>query len=115
MFNFQKWAWLCLLIHLVCWLNSYVIKVCFFSCRYQEKVYINWSQTVSEKSQYNLTQPLIRREPETKLLTVNFDPQVKTTASYLSCLSAGIPSCWAFFFFHLTGLHYRKVIGWIWY
>uniref|UniRef100_A0A803YDF7 Dynein axonemal heavy chain 9 n=1 Tax=Meleagris gallopavo TaxID=9103 RepID=A0A803YDF7_MELGA len=87
MFNFQKWAWLCLLIHLVCWLNSYVIKVCFFSCRYQEKVYINWSQTVSEKSQYNLTQPLIRREPETKLLTVNFDPQLVSVLREVSYLS----------------------------
>ncbi|XP_071672604.1 dynein axonemal heavy chain 9 isoform X12 [Patagioenas fasciata] len=43
--------------------------------RYQEKLYADWSQTVSEKSQYNLTQPLIRRDPETKLITVNFDPQ----------------------------------------
>ncbi|XP_071656205.1 dynein axonemal heavy chain 9-like, partial [Patagioenas fasciata] len=42
--------------------------------RYQEKLYADWSQTVSEKSQYNLTQPLIRRDPETKLITVNFDP-----------------------------------------
>ncbi|XP_071659373.1 dynein axonemal heavy chain 9-like [Patagioenas fasciata] len=44
--------------------------------RYQEKLYADWSQTVSEKSQYNLTQPLIRRDPETKLITVTFDPQV---------------------------------------
>ncbi|XP_050175592.1 dynein axonemal heavy chain 9-like [Myiozetetes cayanensis] len=43
--------------------------------RYQDKLYLDWSQTVSEKSQYNLTQPLIRRDPETKLITVNFDPQ----------------------------------------
>ncbi|XP_075026233.1 dynein axonemal heavy chain 9-like [Calonectris borealis] len=49
--------------------------------RYQEKLYVDWSQTVSEKSQYNLTQPLIRQDPETKLITVNFDPQVKTAAS----------------------------------
>ncbi|KAK2515663.1 hypothetical protein Q9233_014176 [Columba guinea] len=28
---------------------------------YQEKLYADWSQTVSEKSQYNLTQPLICR------------------------------------------------------
>ncbi|OWK51882.1 Dynein heavy chain 9, axonemal, partial [Lonchura striata] len=43
--------------------------------RYQEKLYSDWSQTVSEKSQYNLAQPLIRRDPQTKLITVNFDPQ----------------------------------------
>lgn len=53
----------------------------FFSGRYQEKLYVGWSQTVSEKSQYNLTQPLIRRDPETKLIMVNFDPQVKTAAT----------------------------------
>uniref|UniRef100_A0A669PYI5 Dynein axonemal heavy chain 9 n=1 Tax=Phasianus colchicus TaxID=9054 RepID=A0A669PYI5_PHACC len=54
---------------------------------YQEKLYINWSQTVSEKSQYNLTQPLIRREPETKLLTVNFDPQLVSVLREVSYLS----------------------------
>lgn len=58
--------------------------VCLFSGRYQEKLYADWSQTVSEKSQYNLTQPLIRRDPETKLITVNFDPQVRTS----------FPVCW---------------------
>ena len=66
---------------LVCWLGSYMVDIIFLSGRYQEKLYVDWSQTVSEKSQYNLTQPLIRRDPETKLITVNFDPQVKTAAS----------------------------------
>ncbi|XP_064531689.1 dynein axonemal heavy chain 9 isoform X4 [Pseudopipra pipra] len=60
--------------------------------RYQEKLYLDWSQTVSEKSQYNLTQPLIRRDPETKLITVNFDPQLVSVlreVSYLSGSRAG--------------------------
>ncbi|XP_027547622.1 dynein heavy chain 9, axonemal [Neopelma chrysocephalum] len=60
--------------------------------RYQEKLYLEWSQTVSEKSQYNLTQPLIRRDPETKLITVNFDPQLVSVlreVSYLSGSRAG--------------------------
>lgn len=48
-----------------------------FSGRYQEKLYSDWSLTVSEKSQYNLAQPLIQRDPQTKLITVNFDPQVR--------------------------------------
>lgn len=85
-----------LVIALVCWLGSYMVDVLvfFFSGRYQEKLYEDWSQTVSEKSQYNLTQPLIWRDPETKLITVNFDPQVKTSTSQLSCLPAGMsPSC----------------------
>ncbi|KGL87447.1 Dynein heavy chain 9, axonemal, partial [Charadrius vociferus] len=55
--------------------------------RYQEKLYAGWSQTVSEKSQYNLTQPLIRRDPETKLITVNFDPQLVSVLREVSYLS----------------------------
>ncbi|KAM4673740.1 dynein axonemal heavy chain 9 [Amazona ochrocephala] len=60
--------------------------------RYQEKLYVNWSQTVSERSQYNLAQPLIRRDPDTKLITVNFDPQlvlVLREVSYLSSSQVG--------------------------
>ncbi|NXM72263.1 DYH9 protein, partial [Serilophus lunatus] len=59
---------------------------------YQEKLYLDWSQTVSEKSQYNLTQPLIWRDPETKMITVNFDPQLVSVlreVSYLSGSQAG--------------------------
>ncbi|NXG21537.1 DYH9 protein, partial [Grallaria varia] len=60
--------------------------------RYQEKLYLDWSQTVSEKSQYNLTQPLIRRDPQTRLITVNFDPQLVSVlreVHYLSGSQAG--------------------------
>ncbi|KGL72843.1 Dynein heavy chain 9, axonemal, partial [Tinamus guttatus] len=56
--------------------------------RYQEKLYEDWSQTVSEKSQYNLTQPLIRRDPETKLIAVNFDPQLVSVLREVSYLSS---------------------------
>ncbi|XP_009867872.1 PREDICTED: dynein heavy chain 9, axonemal-like, partial [Apaloderma vittatum] len=55
--------------------------------RYQEKLYVDWSQTVSEKSQDGLTQPLIRRDPETKLLTVNFDPQLVSVLREVGYLS----------------------------
>uniref|UniRef100_A0A8B9TAI3 Dynein heavy chain 9, axonemal n=1 Tax=Anas platyrhynchos TaxID=8839 RepID=A0A8B9TAI3_ANAPL len=55
--------------------------------RYQEKQYVDWSQTVSEKSQYNLAQPLIRRDPETKLIAVNFDPQLFSVLREVSYLS----------------------------
>lgn len=64
------------------------------SGRYQEKLYLDWSQTVSEKSQYNLAQPLIRRDPETKLITVNFDPQVRAAAPGLSCPPGHVPELW---------------------
>uniref|UniRef100_A0A672VBK3 Dynein axonemal heavy chain 17 n=1 Tax=Strigops habroptila TaxID=2489341 RepID=A0A672VBK3_STRHB len=55
---------------------------------YQEKLYVNWTQTVSERSQYNLTQPLIRRDPDTKLITVNFDPQLVSVLREVSYLSS---------------------------
>uniref|UniRef100_A0A672VBH7 Dynein axonemal heavy chain 17 n=1 Tax=Strigops habroptila TaxID=2489341 RepID=A0A672VBH7_STRHB len=60
----------------------------FSSGRYQEKLYVNWTQTVSERSQYNLTQPLIRRDPDTKLITVNFDPQLVSVLREVSYLSS---------------------------
>ncbi|XP_067320917.1 dynein axonemal heavy chain 9-like [Anolis sagrei] len=44
--------------------------------QYQEKLYMEWLQTVSEKSQYNLNQPLIRRDPESRQIAVNFNPQL---------------------------------------
>ncbi|XP_073090905.1 dynein axonemal heavy chain 9-like isoform X2 [Manis javanica] len=43
--------------------------------RYETSLYDDWCQTVSEKSQYNLSQPLLQRDPEMKQITVNFNPQ----------------------------------------
>ncbi|NXY11890.1 DYH9 protein, partial [Pteruthius melanotis] len=60
--------------------------------RYQEKLYSDWSQTVSEESQYNLARPLVRRDPQTKLIVVNFDPQLVSVlreVSYLRGSAAG--------------------------
>ncbi|NXH09440.1 DYH9 protein, partial [Bucco capensis] len=54
---------------------------------YQEQVYVTWCQTVAERSQYNLTQPLLQRDPATKLLTVNFDPQLVSVLREVSYLS----------------------------
>ncbi|KAM3922058.1 dynein axonemal heavy chain 9 [Leptodactylus fuscus] len=44
--------------------------------QYMEKLYEEWCQTVSEKSQYNLTRPLITRQEGFRLINVNFDPQL---------------------------------------
>ncbi|XP_070581054.1 dynein beta chain, ciliary-like isoform X2 [Ptychodera flava] len=44
--------------------------------KYDEKVYQDWTSGVEEKCQFNLGQPLITRNGETKLITVNFDPQL---------------------------------------
>ncbi|KAK2522499.1 hypothetical protein Q9233_010496 [Columba guinea] len=68
-------------------LDSFSLINLIFFLWYQEKLYADWSQTVSEKSQYNLTQPLIRRDPETKLVTVNFDPQLVLVLREVSYLS----------------------------
>ncbi|NXJ23235.1 DYH9 protein, partial [Dicrurus megarhynchus] len=94
--------------------------------RYQEKLYLDWSQTVSEKSQYSLTQPLVRRDPQTKLITINFDPQLVSVlreVSYLRGSGAGaippaaaeIYSCKESFWqlvasLELMGNRYNKVL-----
>ncbi|KAM8946996.1 dynein axonemal heavy chain 9 [Pelodytes ibericus] len=44
--------------------------------KYTEKLYQEWCQTVSEKSQYNLMRPLIVRDESSRLISVNFDPQL---------------------------------------
>ncbi|XP_017170010.1 dynein axonemal heavy chain 9 isoform X1 [Mus musculus] len=43
---------------------------------YERRLYEDWCQTVSEKSQYNLSLPLLHRDPNTKQLSVNFNPQL---------------------------------------
>ncbi|XP_006863495.1 PREDICTED: dynein heavy chain 9, axonemal [Chrysochloris asiatica] len=54
--------------------------------KYETRLYENWCQTVSEKSQYNLSQPLLRRDPETKQITVNFNPQLTSVLKEMSYL-----------------------------
>lgn len=47
-------------------------------CRYSSSLYETWTETVGESSQYNLSLPLISRDPATRLISVNFNPQVFT-------------------------------------
>ncbi|KAM5274465.1 dynein axonemal heavy chain 9 isoform 2-T2 [Ctenodactylus gundi] len=54
--------------------------------KYETRLYENWCQTVSEKSQYNLSQPLLQRDPETKQITVNFNPQLTSVLREMSYL-----------------------------
>ncbi|NXD86338.1 DYH9 protein, partial [Halcyon senegalensis] len=58
--------------------------------KYQEKLYVDWCQTVSDRSEYNLTQPLLKRDPKTKLITVNFDPQLVSVLREVSYLSGSL-------------------------
>lgn len=46
--------------------------------RYSGSLYETWTETVGESSQYNLSLPLISRDPATQLISVNFNPQVFT-------------------------------------
>ncbi|XP_032945882.1 dynein axonemal heavy chain 9 [Rhinolophus ferrumequinum] len=54
--------------------------------KYETGLYEGWCQTVSEKSQYNLSRPLLKRDPETKQITVNFNPQLISVMKEMSYL-----------------------------
>ena len=51
-----------------------------YSCSYEDKVYVDWTKDVGSISQENLDKPLIIRDTNTKLIKVNFDPQVCSSA-----------------------------------
>nr|XP_021499024.1 dynein heavy chain 9, axonemal [Meriones unguiculatus] len=53
---------------------------------YERRLYEEWCQTVSEKSQYNLSLPLLHRDPNTKQLSVNFNPQLTSVLKEMSYL-----------------------------
>ncbi|XP_053544923.1 dynein axonemal heavy chain 9 [Bombina bombina] len=44
--------------------------------KYSQHLYDEWCCTVSDKAQYNLTRPLLTRDSDSKLISVNFDPQL---------------------------------------
>ncbi|MED6270954.1 hypothetical protein CHARACLAT_015472 [Characodon lateralis] len=44
--------------------------------RYSAGLYTTWTEVVGESSQYNLSLPLISRDSDTQLISVNFNPQV---------------------------------------
>ncbi|MCJ8738378.1 hypothetical protein PDJAM_G00035190 [Pangasius djambal] len=56
--------------------------------RYSSKLYNRWTESVGEKSQYNLNQPLISRDPVSKLITVNFNPQLVSVLREVKYLEA---------------------------
>lgn len=43
---------------------------------YEIKIYSSWTSGVSDVAKQNLSKPLVTREEETKLISVNFDPQL---------------------------------------
>ncbi|XP_049632688.1 dynein axonemal heavy chain 9 [Suncus etruscus] len=54
--------------------------------KYETRLYEDWCDTVAEKSQYNLSQSLLKRDPETKHITVNFNPQLISVLKEMSYL-----------------------------
>nr|XP_045746232.1 dynein axonemal heavy chain 9 [Mirounga angustirostris] len=54
--------------------------------KYETRLYEDWCQTVSEKSQYNLSRPLLKRDSETKQIAVNFNPQLLSVLKEMSYL-----------------------------
>uniref|UniRef100_A0A8C9SNB8 Dynein axonemal heavy chain 17 n=1 Tax=Scleropages formosus TaxID=113540 RepID=A0A8C9SNB8_SCLFO len=64
------------------------ILKCFSLNSYTSKLYQVWAETVGEKSQYNLTQPIISRDPTTRLITVNFSPQLVSMLREVKYLQA---------------------------
>ena len=50
------------------------------TCRFERTIYTDWTSSVGEVSELNLDLPLLTRMEESKLISVNFDPQVCATA-----------------------------------
>uniref|UniRef100_A0AAQ5YU21 Dynein axonemal heavy chain 17 n=1 Tax=Amphiprion ocellaris TaxID=80972 RepID=A0AAQ5YU21_AMPOC len=63
--------------------------------RYSTGLYETWTETVGESSQYNLSLPLITRDPATQLISVNFNPQLASVLREVKYMEArqieGIP------------------------
>lgn len=50
--------------------------MCVYMNRFDKELYEEWLAGVDEACSFNLDQPLITRNEETKLISVNFDQQV---------------------------------------
>uniref|UniRef100_A0A672SZQ6 Dynein axonemal heavy chain 17 n=1 Tax=Sinocyclocheilus grahami TaxID=75366 RepID=A0A672SZQ6_SINGR len=59
-----------------------------FITRYSSKLYDVWTSSVAEKSQFNLQKPLISREQRTRLISVNFSPQLVSVLREVKYLEA---------------------------
>lgn len=70
---FKVWSslWNCSVILLCC-----ILGMSLSLCRWDKQIYEEWMRGVDEACSFNLSQPLLSRNEETKLIAVNFDPQV---------------------------------------
>ncbi|XP_044194722.1 dynein heavy chain 9, axonemal isoform X6 [Thunnus albacares] len=56
--------------------------------RYSTSLYETWTETVGESSQYNLSLPLISRDPASQLISVNFNSQLASVLREVKYLEA---------------------------
>ena len=56
---------------------------------FEKEVYDEWTAGVDEACSFNLQQPLLTRNKETKLIAVNFDPQVYMISSVVHSHKTG--------------------------
>ncbi|XP_028422796.1 dynein axonemal heavy chain 9 isoform X2 [Perca flavescens] len=57
--------------------------------RYSSSLYETWTESVGESSQYNLSLPIICRDPATQLISVNFNPQLASVLREVKYLEMG--------------------------
>ena len=90
----KMYVYIIMYAHMHIWLLAYLLFVrlytvgvaCLsisfilvFVCRHDQKVYEEWARGVDDVSKMNLEHPLLLRMPDTKILSVNFDPQLVST------------------------------------
>ena len=70
------------------------MKVLMAECvgRFDSSTYSDWIAGVNEACSFNLAQQLLTRNEETKLITVNFDPQVWSDSWHCSRVVCGAGS-----------------------
>ncbi|KAG7239799.1 hypothetical protein INR49_028387 [Caranx melampygus] len=56
--------------------------------RYSSSLFQTWTETVAESSQYNLSLPLLSRDLDTHLISVNFNPQLASVLREVKYLEA---------------------------
>uniref|UniRef100_A0A8C4ZK88 Uncharacterized protein n=1 Tax=Gadus morhua TaxID=8049 RepID=A0A8C4ZK88_GADMO len=69
-------------------LRAQFSKFRHFSFPYSGALYEGWAEGVSELSMYNLNLPIISREPTTRHVTVNFNPQLVSVLREVKYLEA---------------------------
>ncbi|XP_076002796.1 dynein axonemal heavy chain 9 [Genypterus blacodes] len=57
--------------------------------RYSTSLYESWTETVGQLSLCNLQLPLINRDPETNMISVNFNPQLTSVLREMKYLGSG--------------------------